>query len=130
MDNKNLLQSSANSLTLLIENTKALSEEIEMRKAQIKIEYGDKIKQLKDGRWHVRYKNRQIFRTSYEAIIDEIAKRSLNEDALTIDSIIEGFFEERFLTVSGGTYGKDMMIYNKFIKGTSIATKNLKQIKK
>jgi integrase len=102
------------------------------QRSQVKEKYGDKIKKLKDGRYHIRYKGKQIFKISYERVIDEIIKidnqEKDQESVETLDSIAKSFFEYRFQSTAGGTYSKDKHNYETFIKGTAIATKDISKI--
>lgn len=127
----------ASQIVSLLENTKcnaindvSVSAEVEeiMKRSQIIKQYGSDIKQIADGRYHIRHNGRQIFKKSYDLVIDEILKREKQEGVRTLDSIAEAFFEYRFTNKSGGTYGKDKKNYETFIKGSSIATKDITKI--
>lgn len=108
----------------------SVNEEVEeiMKRSQIIKMYGSDIKQIRDGRYHIRYKGRQIFKKDYDLVIDEILKRENQEGIRTLDSIAKDFFEYRFTSSSGGTYGKDKKNYDTFIRGTALATKDMTKI--
>lgn len=108
----------------------SVNEKVEeiMKRSQIIIQYGNDIKQIKDGRYHIRYKGRQIFKKTYDLVVDEILKRENKEGVRTLDSISEAFFEYRFTNSSSGTYGKDISNYANFIKDTELATKDMTKI--
>lgn len=124
----------ASQIVLLLENTEindvSVSAEVEeiMKRSQVIKKYGGDIKQIPDGRYHIRYNGRQIFKKSFDLVIDEILKREKQEGVRTLDSIAEAFFEYRFTNSAGGTYAKDVNNYETFIKGTSIATKDITKI--
>ncbi|MCH5338490.1 MAG: tyrosine-type recombinase/integrase [Acetatifactor sp.] len=106
-----------------------LEEKIEdMKRSQIIEQYGNKIKKIKDGRYHIRYKGRQIFKSSFDLVVNKILEIENEEGGRTLDSIAKDFFEYRFTTCAGGTYSKDKINYETFIKGTPIASKNLTKI--
>lgn len=102
-------------------------EEI-MTRLQVVKKYGDSIKKIPDGRYHVRYEGRQIFKKSYDLVIDEILKRENQEGVKTLESISEDFFKYRFTSCSCGTYAKDKNYYERFIKNTALAKKDLTKI--
>lgn len=102
-------------------------EEI-MKRSQIIKKYGGDIKKLPDGRYHIRHQGRQIFKKSYDLVIDEILKRETQKGVRTLDRIANDFFEYRFSTTAGGTYGKDKSNYETFIKGTELAQKDITKI--
>lgn len=113
------------------DNDVSVGAEVEeiMKRAQVIKKYGSDIKQLKkDKRFHIRYKGSQIFKKSYDLVIDEILKRENQEGVRTLDSISEQFFKYRFTTISSGTYSKDKKNYERFIKETSLAKKDLTKI--
>lgn len=121
----------------LLENTNCnavidVSVNVEMeellKRTQIIKKYGNDIKQIADGRYHIRYNGRQIFKKSYDSVIDEILKREKQSGIKTLDSIAEDFFEYRYTNSAGGTYGKDKYNYETFIKGTAIAQKDITKI--
>lgn len=125
----------ANQIVSLLENTNTFNDmnvnaEVEeiMKRSQVNKKYGDSIKQLPDGRYHIRYNGRQIFKKSYDLVVDEILKREQQKGVRTLDSIAEEFFDYRFTNSAGGTYGKDKSNYETFIKGTTIATKDITKI--
>lgn len=102
-------------------------EEI-MKRSQVERKYGSYIKQIADGRYHIRHQGRQIFKKSYDLVIDEILKRENEEGVRTLDNIAEAFFGYRYTKSSSGTYGKDKKNYETFIKGTALATKDITKI--
>lgn len=125
----------ASQIVSLLENSNDFNDvsvgaEVEkiMKRAQVIKKYGSDIKQLKDERYHIRYKGRQIFKKTRELVIDEILKRENEEGVRTLDSISEQFFKYRFTTTSSGTYSKDKKNYERFIKETSLAKKDLTKI--
>ena len=102
-------------------------EEI-MKRSQVIKKYGNDIKRIADGRYHIRYQDRQIFKKTFDLVVDEIIKRENQKGVRTLDSIANDFFEYRFTSNSGGTYGKDKSNYETFIKGTELATKDISKI--
>ncbi len=113
----------------IIDNV-SVNEEVEeiMKRSQVIKKFGNDIKQIKDGRYHIRYKGSQIFKKTYELVVDEILKRENEEGVRTLESIAEDFFEYRYTNCAGGTYGKDKSNYETFIKGTELAKKDITKI--
>ena len=99
-----------------------------MRRSQIIKKFGNDIKQIPDGCYHIRYNGKQIFKKSYDLVVDELLKRENNIGVKTLDSIAEDFFEYRFTNSSGGTYAKDKGNYERFIKGTALVEKDITKL--
>ncbi|MCM1263532.1 MAG: site-specific integrase [Butyrivibrio sp.] len=99
-----------------------------MKRARIINKYGSQIKQIKDGRYHIRYEGKQIFKKTYDLVIEEILKMQNQEGVRTLESISEQFFEYRYTNCASGTYAKDKNNYEKFIKGTPLATKDITKV--
>ncbi len=124
----------ANQIALLLKdsdfNDVSVVAEMEkaVKRAQIIKEYGNSIKQIKDGRYHIRYEGKQIFKKSFELVVDEILRRQNQEGVRTLDSISEAFFKYRFTNTASGTYSKDKNNYARYIKGTTLAKKDLTKI--
>lgn len=111
-------------------NDVSVSEEMEdiMRRSQIIKKFGNDIKQIPDGCYHIRYNGKQIFKKSYDLVGNELLKRENNIGVKTLDSIAEDFFEYRFTNSSGGTYAKDKGNYERFIKGTALVEKDITKL--
>lgn len=111
-------------------NDMSVSAEVEeiMRRSQAIKVYGNDIKQIPDGRYHIRYNGKQIFKKSFDLVVDEILKIENKEGVRTLDNISEDFFEYRFTNTSGGTFSKDKSNYDNFIKGTELAQKDITKI--
>lgn len=124
----------ANQIALLLKdsdfNDVSVVAEMEkaVKRAQIIKEYGNSIKQIKDGRYHIRYEGKQIFKKSFELVVDEILRRQNEEGVRTLDSISEAFFKYRFTNTASGTYSKDKNNYARYIKETTLAKKDITKI--
>ena len=125
----------ASQIVSLLENSNdfndvSVGEEVEeiMNRAQVIKKYGSDIKQIKGGRYHIRHEGRQIFKKSRELVIDEILKRENQRGVRTLDSISEQFFKYRFTSCASGTYAKDKNNYERFIKETALAKKDITKI--
>lgn len=126
----------ASQIVSLLENTDnvfnnvSVSAEVEeiMKRSQIIKKYGNDIKQIADGRYHIRHQGRQIFKKSFDLVIEEILKRENEEGVRTLDSISEEFFKYRYTSSSGGTYSKDKNNYERFIKESALSKKDLTKI--
>lgn len=111
---------SAEDLTMLIG--------VHMRLVEAEKQYGDKIKLGKDGRWFVRIeKNKMIRRNTREKVLDAIANYEGQKN--TIDGIASDWLKSRLFSRSAGTYRKDIQNYERFIKGTPIAQKDITTIR-
>ncbi len=111
-------------------NDVSVGAEVEdiLKRSQVIKEYGNSIKQIKDGRYHIRYEGKQIFKKSFELVVDEILRRQNQEGVRTLDSISEAFFKYRFTNTASGTYSKDKNNYARYIKGTALAKKDITKI--
>lgn len=109
---------------------KMVEEEIKkLKRSQVIDQYGSKIKQMeRDGRYYIRYEGRLITKVTFDRVIDEILKRQNQKGGRTLDSISEEFFKQRYRKCSSGTYGKDMLNYKNYIKGTELATEDITKI--
>lgn len=119
-------------IALLLEYSNDVSvsacEEETVTRTQVIEKYGSDIKQIKGGRYHIRHEGRQIFKKSRELVIDEILKRENQRGVRTLDSIAEQFFKYRFTSCASGTYAKDKNHYERFIKETALAKKDITKI--
>lgn len=122
----------ASQCALLLANSDNVSVSAEMeeivKRAQIIKEYGSQIKQIKDKRYHIRYKGKQIFKKTYDLVVDEILNQENQKGVRTLDSIAEQFFKYRFTCNAGATYSKDKKNYERFIRETALAKKDLTKI--
>lgn len=108
-----------------------------LTRAQIIKQYKNKIKKM-DGKeiYWIRYDGIMIQRKSIERVADRIydiqkAKEKLKEEKekiITLNSMANEFFAYRYVAKSSGTYGKDKLYYDMFIKHAPIASIPLDKI--
>lgn len=122
-----------NALLIDIENGKINAQdgaklvEEQMKKHEIEKAYGDKVKQLNDGRWWIRIDGKLYRAVTKEKLYQSIYN-DFNYTVCTLLSLWDDFKEYRYLHVSGGTYRDDISYFEKYIKDSFIAKKPIRKI--
>ena len=112
------------------EEAKTLVEKT-MTLAGIEKKYGKMIKQLpNNGRWWIRLDGKAIYKTTRQAVLEEIAKRQNQKDNLNFEliNVAERWLNIRQHEVSDGTWSKDYNFIHNFIVGSNIEHKKIDKI--
>ena len=110
------------------EEVKTLMEKT-MKLAEIEKKYGKMIKQLpNNGRWWIRLDGRAIYKTTRQAILEEIIKRQNDNKEIEFIEIARKWLRIRQHEVSDGTWSKDFRFVHYFIIGSNLEHKKIDKI--
>lgn len=110
------------------EEAKTLVEKT-MTLARIEKKYGKMIKQLpNNGRWWIRLDGKVIYKTTRQAVLDEIIKRQNDNKEIEFIEIAKKWLNIRQHEVSDGTWSKDFRFVHYFIEGSNLEHKRIDKI--
>ena len=103
-------------------------KELQMKRMEIIKEYDPKIIQLPNGRYHIRYKEKQIVRVRREDVLNAIFDLEVDVD-LTLENIFDNYIAQRKLQTSATTWQKNMTYFEAYVKGSTLGSIPISNLK-
>ena len=112
---------------LEIEQLEAFLQERKVQMRRKEILKKNPPRQMSNGHWYIRIKGKKIERTTKEACEDAIVKH-FRDESHNLVSIFDDYLRIRKMEVADTTWQKDIMYFSRYIKGSELGKKPLKQI--
>ena len=121
--------SDSSSDMLTTENPEALMEAI-MTRAQIIKKYSDQIRQLPDGRYHIRCLGKQIFKKNLDDVFCVLQNLEQNESTNKVGEIAKVWLVYRKNEVAETTYADSLYHVEHYLSGSTLAQKKIQDVTK